>query len=90
MSHFNVAGLKEQLLELHETMNEPDFWNDLKRSTEVSRKVRISENKLEHYNKLISRSDDVEATLELAEEMEDADLLGEAGEEIKQLLADLA
>ena len=42
MSHFNVAGLKEQLLELHETMNEPDFWNDLKRSTEVSRKVRIS------------------------------------------------
>ena len=59
MSHFNVAGLKEQLLELHETMNEPDFWNDLKRSTEVNRKVRISENKLEHYNKLISRSDDV-------------------------------
>ncbi len=43
MSHFNVAGLKEQLLELHETMNEPDFWNDLKRSTEVSRKVRITE-----------------------------------------------
>ena len=67
MSHFNVAGLKEQLLELHETMNEPDFWNDLKRSTEVSRKVLLAENKLEHYNKLISRADDVEATLELAE-----------------------
>ena len=59
VSHFNVAGLKEQLLELHETMNEPDFWNDLKRSTEVSRKVRLAENKLEHYNKLISRADDV-------------------------------
>ena len=89
MSHFNVAGLKEQLLELHETMNEPDFWNDLKRSTEVSRKVRLAENKLEHYNKLISRADDVEATLELAEEMEDQDLLTEAGEEIKKLQGDL-
>ena len=89
MSHFNVAGLKEQLLELHETMNEPDFWNDLKRSTEVSRKVRLAENKLEHYNKLISRADDVEATLDLAEEMEDQDLLTEAGEEIKKLQGDL-
>ena len=56
MSHFNVAGLKEQLLELHETMNEPDFWNDLKRSTEVSRKVRITENKVEHYEKLCQRA----------------------------------
>ena len=58
-------GLKEQLLELHETMNEPDFWNDLKRSTEVSRKVRITENKVEHYEKLCQRADDVDTTMEL-------------------------
>ena len=89
MSHFNVAGLKEQLLELHETMNEPDFWNDLKRSTEVSRKVRITENKVEHYEKLCQRADDVDATMELAEEMQDTDLLAEAGEEIKKLQSDL-
>lgn len=90
MSHFNVAGLKEQLLELHETMNEPDFWNDLSRSTEVSKKVRIAENKLEHYEKLGQRADDVEATMELAEEMEDTELLNEAGEEIKKIQDDLA
>ena len=89
MSHFNVAGLKEQLLELHETMNEPDFWNDLKRSTEVSRKVRITENKVEHYEKLCQRADDVDATMELAEEMQDTDLLAEAGDEIKKLQSDL-
>ena len=77
VSHFNVAGLKEQLLELHETMNEPDFWNDLKRSTEVSRKVRLTENKVEHYQKLCQRADDVDATMELAEEMQDTDLLAE-------------
>ena len=89
MSHFNIAGLKEQLAELHETMNEPDFWNDLERSTQVSKKVRIAENKIEHYEKLGSRADDVEATMELAQEMEDEDLVAEAGEEIRKLQADL-
>ena len=89
MSHFNIAGLKEQLAELHETMNEPDFWNDLERSTQVSKKVRTAENKIEHYEKLNSRADDVEATMELAQEMEDEDLVAEAGEEIRKLQADL-
>ncbi len=79
MNHFNIAGLKEQLLELHETMNEPDFWNDIKRSTEVSRKVRTAENKVEHYAKLNQRADDVDATMELAEEMEDARPAGRSG-----------
>ncbi|MBR1407663.1 MAG: peptide chain release factor 2 [Clostridia bacterium] len=85
----NIAGLKEQLAELHETMNEPDFWNDLERSTQVSKKVRTAENKIEHYEKLNSRADDVEATMELAQEMEDEDLVAEAGEEIRKLQADL-
>ena len=48
----NIETLKEQLMELSETMNEPDFWNDLERSTSVTKKARTIENKLEHYNKL--------------------------------------
>ena len=86
----NIESLKEQLMELQETMNEPDFWNDLERSTSVSKKVRMIEGKLERYNKMGSRADDVEATMELAEEMEDNDLVAEAGEEIKKLAEDLA
>jgi peptide chain release factor 2 len=89
VSHFNIDGLKEQLLEMHETMNEPDFWNDLERSTAISKKVRIAENKVEHWKKLGQRADDVEATMELAEEMEDEDLVSEAGAEIRNLLQDL-
>ena len=85
----NVEGLKEQLMELHETMNEPDFWNDLERATSISKKVRITEGKLEHYDKLNQRADDVETTMELAEEMQDQDLVAEAGEEIKKLQKDL-
>ena len=89
MSHFNIAGLREQLLEMHETMNEPDFWNDLERSTQISKKVRIAEGKIEHWERLGKRADDVEATMELAEEMEDESLVAEAGAEIKKLMADL-
>ena len=86
----NIDVMKEQLMELQETMNEPDFWNNLERSTQVSKKVRVIENKLDHYNKLITRADDIEATMELAEEMEDQDLVDEAGQEIKKLTEDLA
>ena len=86
----NIDTLKEQLMELSETMNEPDFWNDLERSTAVTKKARTIENKLEHYNKLITRADDVDATMELAAEMEDEELVGEAGEEIAKLEKDLA
>ena len=86
----NIETMKEQLMELQETMNEPDFWNNLERSTQVSKKVRVIENKLEHYNKLIARADDVDATMELAEEMEDQDLVDEAGNEIKTLQEEIA
>ena len=85
----NIEGLKEQLMELNETMNEPDFWNDLERSTSITKKARTIEGKLENFGKLSQRADDVEATMELAEEMEDEDLVAEAGEEIKSLQAKL-
>ena len=85
----NIESLKEQLMELNETMNEPDFWNDLERSTQVTKKARTIEAKLENYNKLGARADDIDATMELALEMEDNDLVAEAGEEIKSLQAKL-
>jgi peptide chain release factor 2 len=89
VSHFNIAGLKEQLAEMHETMNEPDFWNDLERSTAVTKKVRIAENKVNHWKHLGERADDVEATMELAEEMDDEELVREAGTQIEELRRDL-
>jgi peptide chain release factor 2 len=70
-------------------MNEPDFWNDLERSTSITKKTRTIEGKLEGFGKLGQRADDIEATMELAEEMEDDDLVAEAGEEIKGLQAKL-
>ena len=69
MSHFNIAGLREQLLEMHETMNEPDFWNDLERSTQISKKVRTAE------AKIVSTQGSAEAGEEIRKLSEDLETL---------------
>ena len=40
-------------------MNQPEFWNDLERSTKVNQKVGSLKNRVGHYEKLLSDADDV-------------------------------
>ena len=67
-----LPHLREELAELKEEMNAPEFWNNLERSTAVNRKVSHIESKLDHVKRLESRADDVEAMLELLSEDADA------------------
>ena len=60
-----LPHLREELAELKEEMNAPEFWNNLERSTAVNRKVSHIESKLDHVKRLETRADDVEAMLEL-------------------------
>ena len=41
--------MKEQIDELTEEMNQPEFWNDTERSTKVNQKLGHLKNKLAHY-----------------------------------------
>ena len=81
--------MKDELAELHETMNEPDFWNDLERSAKVNQRVRTLEGKIAHFKNLNDRADDVDVMMELAEEGEDEAMVAEAGAEIEKLRKDL-
>ena len=81
----DIESAKQEAARLEAETAMDGFWNNLERSTSVSKKVRVIENKLAHFNKLIARADDVDATMELAAEMEDDDLVAEAGEEIAKL-----
>ena len=58
--------MKDELAELHETMNEPDFWNDLERSAKVNQRVRSLEGKIAHLKNLNDRADDIDVMMELA------------------------
>ena len=84
----HLPRLREELLELKEEMNAPEFWNDLDRSTSVNRKVSQIEGKLSHVDRLRTRAGDVEAMLSLLAEDEDADIAAECEQELAALSAD--
>ena len=83
--HFNIARMKEEVLELEEEMNAPEFWNNLERSTKVNQRISALKSKLTHYGKLHSQADDIEVMMELALEGNDEDLVTEAGQAIDAL-----
>ena len=81
----HIDHIKEQIEELTEEMNQPEFWNDTERSTKINQKLGTLKNKLEHYEGLLSSADDIDAMMELAEEENDEDMVQEVGEELKIL-----
>ena len=84
----HLPHLREELEELKEEMNAPEFWNDLERSTAVNRKVSQIENKINRVNTLHARADDVEAMLELLMEDEDESIAEECENELAALRSD--
>ena len=84
----HLPALEEELTELKEEMNAPEFWNDLERSTTVNRRVSQIEGKLGRVANLRSRGDDVEAMLALLLEEEDEDIAAECQQELTTLAAD--
>ena len=81
----HIDHIKEQIAELTEEMNQPEFWNDTERSTRVNQKLGSLKNKVEHYEKLLSSADDIEVMMDLAKEENDDDMVAEVGEELSRL-----
>ena len=84
----HLPVLEEELAELKEEMNAPEFWNDLERSTAVNRKVSQIEGKLNHVASLYTRADDIDAMLMLLEEEPDDDIGDECANEVEALNSD--
>jgi len=81
----HVDHMREQVEELEQEMNQPDFWNDLEHSTKVNQKVGGLKNRIAHYEKLLTSADDIEVMMDLAKEENDEDMVREAGEAIAHL-----
>ena len=81
----HIEHMREQIAELTEEMNQPEFWNDLERSTKVNQKVGALKNKLEHYEKLLSSADDIEVMMDLAQEENDESMVEEITAELTSL-----
>ncbi len=84
-----LDSLREEAAELQETMAEPDFWNDLARSTRINQRYKHVSGRLEHYKSLCDRADDIEALMELLDEEGDASMIGEVVSDLEKLEADI-
>ena len=85
MTHFDVAKLREDLIEYQEDMASPGFWDDLERAQRVSAHAHQTEAKIQHYESLVSRADDVEVMMELAEEEDDDSMSEEIRGELESM-----
>ena len=81
----HIDHMKEQIDELTEEMNQPEFWNDTERSTRVNQKLGHLKNKLAHYESLLSSADDIDTMMELAREENDEEMVQEVGTELASL-----
>ena len=86
----HLDRLKEELSELKEEMNAPEFWNDLARSTSVNKKVASLEGKITHVKQLEESADDIEAMLELLAEDADEGIAAECEESLSALETEAA
>ncbi|MDU2289891.1 MULTISPECIES: peptide chain release factor 2 [unclassified Clostridium] len=64
-------SLEKRFQELELQMQEKGFWDDIKRAEEVTKESKSIKDKIDRYESLVSRLEDVEVLAELAEEDEE-------------------
>ena len=85
----DIEHLKEQLIEYQEDMASPGFWDDVDRAQRVNQKLHSCENRINNYKSMVSRLDDVDVMMELADEEGGDDMAEEISGELKALREEL-
>jgi peptide chain release factor 2 len=86
----NVEALKEDIAELSERAGEPNLWDDPAAAQVITSKLSHKQTELERLNKLVARIDDLEVLVELGQDEDDADSMGEAAAELESVRKSLA
>ena len=84
-----IEHLREQLVEYQEDMGSNGFWDDTERAQKISAKASSVERRIQHFENLNVRADDIEVLMELAEESDDAAMVEEIRTEFDKLKEDL-
>ncbi len=77
----NPDGIREEMQALDDQMAAPDFWNDVDNANKITQHARQLQNKLQRFEKLKGRFDDLGALIEMAEEEQDDSLVEEIKDE---------
>ena len=81
----NLEGLKNELERLHAMQEAPGFWDDPDKSQKIVKQVKVTEYKVERYEKMLASWDDLMTICEMAAEEDDDSMLGELKEGFEQL-----
>ncbi|WP_143152462.1 peptide chain release factor 2 [Clostridium cavendishii] len=79
----DLASLSKKLQELELNMQENGFWDDINKAQEITQEAKRLKDKIERYNSLVTKLDDVEVLKELMEE-DDKETVSEIISEIKE------
>ncbi|MGG7142237.1 peptide chain release factor 2 [Clostridium nigeriense] len=85
---FDKEALEKQLQELELKMQEPGFWDDIKKAEEVTKESKRIKDKIDSFDNLVNRVEDVEILSDLVEENDD-DSINEVIREIKSIEKDV-
>ncbi len=81
MNPFDLAKLKGEKEELENGMSAMGFWDDVENANKVNQRIKAISNKIDKYEKLALRGEDLETLIEMAEEEGDESMLDEIASE---------
>ncbi|MFF2315694.1 peptide chain release factor 2 [Arthrobacter sp. NPDC058097] len=81
----DVEALKEEIAELSERAGEPNLWDDPAAAQVITSRLSHRQSELERLNTLAARIDDLEVLVELGQDEDDADSMGEAETELESI-----
>ncbi|MCQ2446449.1 MAG: peptide chain release factor 2 [Clostridia bacterium] len=84
-----IAAAEEELADLKKQSEGENFWSDLENSQKVMARTKVLERKIESYNALLRRQDDLLTLILLADEEDDESLLPEVEGDFASLTEDI-
>ena len=81
-SSLDIENKTDRIAKLNYEMEQPDFWDDIDRSREVSKELKGLQDLVDNYKKLENDYVDIDTLILMAEEENDPSLVPEIGEQI--------
>ena len=85
---FHIDSKKERIEEIEAAMEAQDFWDDVKKSQELTREMKQLQNSLEIITNLKEQYEELGVLIEMGDEEEDLSIVEEVEEELKKFIAD--
>ena len=83
----HIGQLSDEIAELEARAQEPGFWEDVERAQKIQTQVKHLQKKVDHYNQLMQKHEDLQVLCELGDEAEDLEIAAEVGDELTRFLA---